>query len=111
MIDDVTITDPAFFITIWYWVISIAFLILFSSYAWKINYWRGIKKTILFIAVFIGVAIQYLIIRFGIDPVYHHFGFSVFNDNSIRYSAMFFMIAYLIFLPVFYKRDKDNHNN
>lgn len=103
---DVTITDPSLFISYWYWGISLILLIAFSSYAWLNRYWRGFKKIVLLVMIIAGALAQFATFRNGIGPIYHHFGFTVFNDSYIRLPALFFTIAYLVFLPVFYKKDR-----
>ncbi|CAX54416.1 hypothetical protein EPYR_00668 [Erwinia pyrifoliae DSM 12163] len=101
MYSEVTISDNSWLITLGYEVCSVAILVFFVFLRFRHEIIFRYHNLFTIIVVMIFSFIQYQIIKFGADDIYRFFGYAAWDDSSIRYSAMFFFVAYIIFVVDF----------
>ncbi len=99
MYSEVTITDNSWLITFGYIVCSVFLLTVFIYLKVKQRVFFKYEPALTSSMIVFFSMVQFFIIRFGIDDVYKSFGYVVWDDSSIRYSAMFFFFVYIFFVP------------
>ena len=97
MYSEVTITDNGYLITAGYEIVSllaIALLYLLNSEKYfPFRFKRGVKL----LAVIVFCSLQCDIAMNGAGYIYRFFNYIVWDDYTIRYSALFFVIVYAFF--------------
>lgn len=108
MYNEVSLHQEGGWILISYVIISLTLFFLFLLLKIKNDNITPCFKVVAFFTVFLCAGIQYWIFHYGMAKVYAFFSLFPLDSDFLRFSALFFCLSYLFFLPVrsFGKKNK-----
>lgn len=106
MYDEVTLSDNSWLVTLSYELVSLFLLACMAIFSFEKPLSFSYKHQLKNLLVIIISLWQISVVLSGVDYIYRFFGYTIWEDYTIRYSAMFFFFVGLFFAPDLRRKDK-----